>query len=34
MGGASGGMNLLLIIGGLLALTSGLSFVALGRKRS
>ena len=32
MGGTSGGMNLVLIIAGLLALTSGLSFVALGRK--
>lgn len=34
MGGAGSGMNLVLIIGGLLALTSGLSFVALGRKRT
>ena len=34
MGGTSGGMNLALIVAGLLALTSGLSFVALGRKRT
>ena len=32
IGGATGGTNLVLIIAGLLALTSGLSFVALGRK--
>jgi fimbrial isopeptide formation D2 family protein len=31
-GGTTGGFNILLILGGLLALTSGLSFVALGRK--
>ncbi|MBK6562896.1 hypothetical protein [Candidatus Amarobacter glycogenicus] len=32
IGGATGGTNLVLIIAGILALTSGLSFVALGRK--
>jgi hypothetical protein len=32
MGGTAGGFNILLILAGLLALTSGLSFVALGRK--
>jgi amino acid transporter len=32
MGNAGGGMNLALIIGGLLALMTGMSFVALGRK--
>ena len=33
LGGAGGGLNLLLILGGLIALSSGLGFVALGRKR-
>ncbi|MGE3074671.1 MAG: vWA domain-containing protein [Dehalococcoidia bacterium] len=32
MGGTAAGMNLLLLLGGILALASGLSFVALGRK--
>lgn len=32
LGGTAGGFNLLLVIAGLLALTSGVSFLALGRK--
>lgn len=32
LGGTAGGFNLLLIVAGLLALTSGVSFLALGRK--
>ncbi len=32
MGGTAAGMNLLLLLGGMLALASGLSFVAMGRK--
>jgi len=32
LGGTAGGFNLLLVLAGLLAVTSGVSFLALGRK--